>query len=96
MYHNLIQIRDFLTQKLFQSESIMRLYKNDLEYLKSELKSQTEVNEVLKETLGQKNEELEELKKNSITMKSKLDNITKKYDETVMFINLEYAFCKEE
>jgi hypothetical protein len=69
----------------------MRLYKNDLEYLKSELKSQTEVNEVLKDTLSHKNDELEELKKNSMTTRSKLDNITKRYDDNVISYNIEYT-----
>jgi ElaB/YqjD/DUF883 family membrane-anchored ribosome-binding protein len=74
----------------------MRLYKNDLEYLKSELKSQTEVNEVLRDTLSQKTEELEELKKNNHTMKSKLDNVTKKYEENVKYINLEHTIYKKK
>jgi hypothetical protein len=79
------KIRDFLTQKLFQSESLLKLYRNDLEYLKSELKSQNEITERLSETLSSTREELEDAKKINHTMKTKLDDTAKKYDESVLF-----------
>jgi hypothetical protein len=84
---SLKKIRDFLTQKLFQSESIIKLYRNDLEYLKSELISQTEITDRLSETLTQTRDELEEAKKHSLQYKLKLDDINKKFDENVIFIN---------
>jgi hypothetical protein len=83
VYIFLIKIRDFLTQKLFQSESILKLYKNDLEYLKSELKSQNEITEKLNEALSQTREELEDVKKYNINIKNKLDETSKKYEENV-------------
>jgi tRNA(Phe) wybutosine-synthesizing methylase Tyw3 len=60
-----------------------KLYKNDLEYLKSELKSQNEISDRLNETLDVTREELEEVKKQNMYLKNKLDETTKKYDEHV-------------
>jgi hypothetical protein len=84
-----------LTQKLFQSESLLKLYRNDLEYLKSELKSQNDISERLGETLSNTSEELEDVKKQNMTMKNKLDETSKKYEEIVRmywFIYLEFSF----
>lgn len=81
---SLKKIRDFLTQKLYQSESIIKLFRNDLEYLKSELISQTEISERLSETLTQTRDELEEAKKHSLQYKQKVDDINKKFDENVI------------
>ena len=75
-----------MTQKLFQSESIIKLYKNDLEYLKSELISQNEITERLTETLSQTRDELEEAKKHNMQLKQKLDEGNKKFDENVKIV----------
>jgi hypothetical protein len=80
---SLKKIRDFLTKKLFQSESILKIYKNDMEYLKAELLSQTEITERLNETLASTRDELEEAKKHSMQLKQRLDDTTKKFDESV-------------
>jgi hypothetical protein len=65
------------------------LYRNDLEYLKSELKSQNDISERLGETLSNTREELEEVKKYNISLKTKLDETSKKYDEIVILYNIE-------
>lgn len=72
-----------MTQKLFQSESIIKLYKNDLEYLKSELISQNEITDRLSETLNQTRDELEESKKQNLNIKQKLEDTIKRFDENV-------------
>jgi hypothetical protein len=89
---SLKKIRDFLTQKLFQSESIIKIYKNDMEYLKSELLSQTEITERLTETLSSTRDELEEAKKHSMQLKQKLDDTVKKFDESVSTFQLKKLF----
>jgi hypothetical protein len=61
----------------------LKLYKNDLEYLKSELNSQNEITERLTETLNSTRNELEEAKRQNIAMKAKLDETNKKYEENV-------------
>lgn len=77
-------IKEFLTQKLFQSESIIKLYKNDVDYLKSELKTQNEMTEKLNEALSQTRNELEETKRLSNTYRRDAENINRKYDMDVI------------
>lgn len=59
------------------------MYKIDLEDLKGELISQNEITETLKETLSTTRDELEEAKRYNITIKAKLDESNKRYDENV-------------
>jgi small-conductance mechanosensitive channel len=68
---------------LYQSESILKVYKNDLEFLKSELNSQNEITERLSETLNQTRDELEEVRKQNMQLKQQLDDTNKKFDENV-------------
>ena len=63
---SLKSINEFLKNKLFESEKIIKVYKNDIDYLKSESKSQEEMTSRLKETLEQTREEQENIKKENI------------------------------
>ena len=63
---SLKNINEFLKNKLFKSEKIIKVFKNDIEYLKSESKSQEEMTARLKETLEQSREDQEKIKKEKI------------------------------
>ena len=78
---SLKSINEFLKNKLFESEKIIKVYKNDIDYLKSESKSQEEMTSRLKETLEQSREEQENIKKENILLKQKYEDLKKKYDE---------------
>ena len=78
---SLKSINEFLKNKLFESEKIIKVYKNDIDYLKSESKSQEEITSRLKETLEQSREEQENIKKENILLKQKYEDLKKKYDE---------------
>ena len=78
---SLKSINEFLKNKLFESEKIIKVYKNDIDYLKSESKSQEEMTSRLKETLEQSREEQEKIKKENILLKQKYEDLKKKYDE---------------
>ena len=78
---SLKSINEFLKNKLFESEKIIKVYKNDIDYLKSESKSQEEMTSRLKETLEQTREEQENIKKENILLKQKYEDLKKKYDE---------------
>ena len=75
------EVKTFLTEKLFQSEKIIKAYRSDIEYLKGEMKSNEDITKRLNEIVEHSNEEKEELKKENIILKQKLDNITMKYEE---------------
>ena len=70
---SLKSINEFLKNKLFESEKIIKVYKNDIDYLKSESKSQEEMTSRLKETLEQSREEQEKIKKENILLKQKIN-----------------------
>ena len=78
---SLKNINEFLKNKLFESEKIIKVYKNDIDYLKDESKSQEEMTGRLKETLEQTREEQENIKKENILLKQKYEDLKKKYDE---------------
>ena len=78
---SLKSINEFLKNKLFESEKIIKVYKNDIDYLKSESKSQEEMTSRLKETLEQSREEQEKIKKENILLKQKYEDLKKKYEE---------------
>jgi hypothetical protein len=71
---------------------LLKLYRNDLEYLKSELKSQNDISERLNESLTSTRDELEDAKKQNLVLKTKYDETSKKYDDIVKEINLELTF----
>jgi chromosome segregation ATPase len=78
---SLKSINEFLKNKLFESEKIIKVYKNDIDYLKSEGKAQEEMSSRLKETLEQSREEQENIKKENILLKQQYEDLKKKYDE---------------
>ena len=78
---SLKSINEFLKNKLFESEKIIKVFKNDIDYLKSESKSQEEMTSRLKETLEQSREEQENIKKENILLKQKYEDLKKKSDE---------------
>ena len=78
---SLKSINEFLKNKLFESEKIIKMYKNDIEYLKDENKVQEEMTGRLKETLEQSREEQENIKKENILLKQKYEDLMKKYEE---------------
>ena len=78
---SLKSINEFLKNKLFESEKIIKVYKNDIDFLKSESKAQEEITSRLKETLEQSREEQENIKKENILLKQKYEDLKKKYDE---------------
>ena len=73
---SLKSINEFLKNKLFESEKIIKVFKNDIEYLKGESKVQEEMTTRLKDTLEQSREEQE-----NILLKQKYEDLKKKYDE---------------
>lgn len=79
------KMRDFFKKKLMQSEAFINTLKSDLDYLKTELNSQGEITETLTETLNNTRNELEEAKRYNLTIKSKLDEANKNFDENVKF-----------
>ena len=78
---SLKSINEFLKNKLFESEKIIKVYKNDIEFLKGQSKVQEEMTGRLKETLEQSREEQENIKKENILLKQKYEDLKKKYDE---------------
>ena len=76
-------VNEFLKQKLFESEKVIKIRGNDIEILKNESKSQEEMIMRLNETLEKSNEEQEETKKLNIILKQQLEDSKKKYDEYV-------------
>ena len=78
---SLKSINEFLKNKLFESEKIIKVFKNDIDYLKGESKIQEEMTGRLKETLEQSREEQENIKKENILLKQKYEDLKKKYDE---------------
>ena len=72
---SLKSINEFLKNKLFESEKIIKVFKNDIDYLKSESKSQEEMTSRLKETLEQSREEQENIKKENILLKQKYEDL---------------------
>ena len=76
-------MRDFFKKKLMQSEAFINTLKGDLDYLKSELNSQSEITETLTETLNNTRNELEDAKRYNLTIKSKLDDSNKNFEENV-------------
>ena len=78
---SLKSINEFLKNKLFESEKIIKVYKNDIDFLKGQSKVQEEMTSTLKETLEQSREEQENIKKENILLKQKYEDLKKKYDE---------------
>ena len=78
---SLKSINEFLKNKLFESEKIIKVYKNDIDFLKEQSKVQEEMTNTLKETLEQNREEQENIKKENILLKQKYEDLKKKYDE---------------
>ena len=78
---SLKSINEFLKNKLFESEKIIKVYKNDIDFLKGQSKVQEEMTGRLKETLEQSREEQENIKKENILLKQKYEDLKKKYDE---------------
>ena len=76
-------VNEFLKQKLFESEKVIKIRGNDIEILKNESKSQEEMIMRLNETLEKSNEEQEETKKLKIILKQQLEDSKKKYEEYV-------------
>ncbi len=80
---SLREINEFLKTKLFQSENIIRVCKNDIEYMKNEAKNQEDIIIKLNQTLSKTSKEEEEIKKENTILKQKLEDLNKKYDESV-------------
>ncbi len=78
---SLKSINEFLKNKLFESEKIIKVCKNDIEYLKDQGKVQEEMTASLKDSLEQSREEQENIKKENILLKQKYEDLKKKYDE---------------
>ena len=78
---SLKNINEFLKNKLFESEKIIKVYKNDIDFLKDQSKAQEEMTSTLKETLEQSREEQENIKKENILLKQKYEDLKKKYEE---------------
>ena len=78
---SLKSINEFLKNKLFESEKIIKVYKNDIDFLKDHSKAQEEMTSTLKETLEQSREEQENIKKENILLKQKYEDLKKKYEE---------------
>ena len=72
-----------MTQKLFQSESMIKIYKTDLDYLKSETKSQSEISDRLSEALNLTRDELEHIKRDNNHLKNKYEESVKFSEENV-------------
>jgi hypothetical protein len=79
-------MRDFFKKKLMQSEAFINTLKGDLEFLKSDLNYQNEITETLNETLNNTRNELEEAKRYNLSIKSKLDESNKNFEENVRFM----------
>jgi chromosome segregation ATPase len=78
---SLINVKNFLKEKLFESEKIIKVYRNDLEFLKAESQSHDEALNRLKEVLSKTREENEEIKKENIILKQQLEDMTRKYED---------------
>jgi len=76
-------VNEFLKQKLFESEKVIKIRGNDIEILKNENKSQEEMIMRLNNNLEKSNEEQEETKKLNIILKQQLEDSKKKFDEYV-------------
>ena len=63
---------------------MIKIYKNDLDYLKNELKSQNDISDRLQEALLSTRDELEQCKRENIHIKSKFEDNEKKLEEKVI------------
>lgn len=79
---SLNDVKNFLKEKLFQSEKIIKAYKSDIEYLKNEIKSQEDVTTRLNEILEKSREEKDESIKENIILKQKIETVTRKFEES--------------
>ena len=80
---SLREINEFLKTKLCQSENIIKVCKNDIEYMKNEAKNQEDIIIKLNQTLSKTSKEEEEIKKENKLLKQKLEEMNQKYDENV-------------
>ena len=80
---SLREINEFLKTKLFQSENIIKVCKNDIEYMKNEAKNQEDIIIKLNQTLSKTSKEEEEIKKENKLLKQKLEEMNKKYDDNI-------------
>ena len=83
-----MKIKDFLSQKLFQSESMIRVYKTDMDYLKNEHKSQNEINERLQEALSSTRDDLENVKRENVNNKNRNEDMEKMTEENVNYLSV--------
>lgn len=92
----LTNTRDFLKQKLFDSESVIKAYKTDLEYLKKEVRQHEQITARLNETLQQTREEQEEAKKTNLIVVQKLYDMNKALEEKAVHNNRTIEDLKKE
>lgn len=78
-------IRVFLSKKLLESENVIRIFKNDIEYLRGELKTQNMINEKLSENFQNAQYELQQVKKDNLHLNTKNEDLNKKNQDDVFF-----------
>ena len=76
-------IRIFLSKKLLESENVIRIFKNDIEYLRGELKTQNMINEKLSENFQSAQYELQHVKKDNLHLNLKNEDLNKKNEDDV-------------
>lgn len=72
------KMKEYLTKKLYQSESFIKVCKTDIEYLKGQLKMQTQLANTLNDTLNTTRKELDQYKEENIILNNKYLESNKK------------------
>lgn len=75
------KVKNFLKVKLIESEKIIRVFRNDIDYLKSENKSNVDITNRLTEELKHSRENEEKAKSNNSTLQEKFDTVSQQFEE---------------
>lgn len=86
---SLKKIKEYLTKKIFQSEAFIKVCKTDIEYLKSQLTTQTQLASTLSETLNTTRAELEQYKEENTILNHNYQESSKKLKENTLQIQKE-------
>lgn len=86
---SLKRIKEYLTKKIFQSESFIKVCKTDIEYLKNQLNTQTQLATTLNDSLNTTRAELEQYKEENTILAHNYQESNKKMKENTFQLQKE-------
>jgi chromosome segregation ATPase len=86
---SLKRIKEYLTKKIFQSESFIKVCKTDIEYLKNQLNTQTQLANTLNDSLNNTRAELEQYKEENTILAHNYQESNKKMKENTLQLQKE-------